>query len=145
MYYVSYGTPKNMSYELMDRIVSFACQFLEINESIEIDFEDEFEEGCCGYCEYEEEDKEVTVFVNPDQSVQNIITTIFHELVHAKQYIRGELVSGIGKQPSRWLGKECDANYFDTPWEQEAYELEAVMWDIFKAEKQKVKTCQTGV
>ena len=56
-------------------------------------------------------------------------------MVHVKQYIKGELQSGIGNQPSRWKGKEYDVSYFEAPWEQEAYELERVMSDIFNTMK----------
>jgi hypothetical protein len=55
-------------------------------------------------------------------------------MVHAKQYIRGELISGVGKAPSRWLGKEVTGNYMDLPWEREAYDTEAAMWAIFSTE-----------
>ena len=43
MYYVSYGKPRWISNELMDKAVLFASDFLEIDESIEIDFGGEFD------------------------------------------------------------------------------------------------------
>jgi hypothetical protein len=56
-------------------------------------------------------------------------------MVHAKQYIKGELVSGVGRKPSRWFGKPVKGdNYWDLPWEREAYETEAAMWSIFSTE-----------
>ena len=132
MYYVTYGKPSKISDVLMDKAISFASDFLDINEDLEVDFEDCFEEDKCGYCDYDEDG--VTIFINPDMKKSQIITTLFHEMVHAKQFVRCELISGEGKNPSRWMGKECDLPYFETPWEQEAYELESVMWDIFKKE-----------
>lgn len=132
MYYVSYGKPSKISNELMDKAVAFASEFLEIDENVEVDFEEKFEEDCCGWCDYDEDG--ITVFVNPKMKKSEIITTFFHEMVHAKQFVKGELISGEGKSPSRWFGKECDLPYVETPWEQEAYELEAVMWDIFRKE-----------
>jgi hypothetical protein len=132
MYYVSYGKPSKISNELMDKAVAFASEFLEIDENVEVDFEETFEENCCGWCDYDEDG--ITVFVNPKMKKSQIITTFFHEMVHAKQFVKGELISGEGRNPSRWMGKECDLPYYETPWEQEAYELEAVMWDIFRKE-----------
>lgn len=132
MYYVTYGKPKKISDKLMDRAILFASEFLELNETIEVDFEDVIEKGQCGYCDYDEDG--ITVFINSRMKISQIIITLFHEMVHAKQFIRGELITGEGKLPSRWLGDECNLPYLETPWEREAYELEAVMWDIFTKE-----------
>lgn len=129
MYYVTYGKPNKISDTLMDDAILFASEFLELNETIEVDFEDVIEEGQCGYCDYDENG--VTVFINPKMKKSQIIITLFHELVHAKQFVDGRLIAGEGKRPSRWMGEECNLPYIETPWEQEAYELEAVMWDIF--------------
>jgi len=49
------------------------------------------------------------------------ITTIAHEMVHIKQMIRGELVMKIDH--NKWNGVVFAANYdyYDRPWEIEAY------------------------
>lgn len=130
MYYVTYGKPKKISDALMDKAILFASDFLQIDEDIQVDFEDTFEEDRCGYCDYDEDG--VSIAINPKMKKSQIITTLFHEMVHSKQFVNKELVSGEGLAPSRWKGKECDVPYLESPWEQEAYELEAVMWDIFK-------------
>ena len=135
MFYVTYDKPKIISDNLMDKAVQFASEFLDIDTYLEIDFNGEFDEGCCGYCNYEKDDEELTVHISPNMTRKEIVATFFHEMVHAKQYLKGELTSGIGKNPSRWNGKECAVSYFESPWEQEAYELEAVMVDIFKEEQ----------
>jgi hypothetical protein len=132
MYYVTYGKPSKISDETMDKAILFASEFLEMDETIEVDFEDEFEDDRCGYCDYDEDG--VTVFINPKMKKSQIIVTLFHEMVHAKQFVRGELVPGEGKRHSRWMGEECNLPYLETPWEREAYELETVMWDIFRKE-----------
>ena len=131
MFYVTYGKPKSISNKLMDKMVLFAGEFLEINPTIEIDFEDgDFNDNVAGYADYE--DKQITVYINPELPKEDLITTFFHEMVHVKQYVKGELVSGEGWTPSRWKGAYIKANYFDSPWEQEAYEYEKVMMDVFK-------------
>ena len=132
MYYSTYGKPSKVSNPLMDKMVIFAADFLEIDETIEIDFEDH-EDGTCGFCDYDSEEG-ITIGINPKLSRTEICKTLFHEMVHAKQYIRGELISGVGKAPSRWLGKEVTGNYMDLPWEREAYDTEAAMWAIFSTE-----------
>lgn len=133
MYYVTYGKPNKISDTLMDKAIVFASDFLEMDDNIEVDFEDKFDGGHCGYCDYDEDG--VTVFINPKMKKSEILKTLFHEMVHAKQFLDGRLIPGEGKKHSRWMGEECDLPYFETPWEQEAYELESVMWDIFRKDE----------
>ena len=129
MYYSTYSKPRKISNALMDSMVIFATDFLEIEKEIEIDFDDDFE-GSCGWCTYD--DGEIIIGINPKLNKEQICRTLFHELVHAKQYIKGELISGIGLKPSRWFGVPYKGeNYWDLPWEKEAYETEDAMWDIF--------------
>ena len=55
-------------------------------------------------------------------TLEEMMQTLAHEMVHAKQYIKGELVSGVGRKPSRWFGKPVKGdNYWDLPWEIEAH------------------------
>jgi hypothetical protein len=130
MYYVTYDKPKSISDELIDAAVQFAAEFLNLDGSIEIDFGDKFEKDKCGYCDYDEEG--VTIFINPKMKPSKIIVTLFHEMVHARQFMRGWLeIPDKNSLPARWFGKEYDVPYFESPWEIEAYELELVMWDIF--------------
>lgn len=114
----------------MDNMVLFAGEFLEIDETIEVNFDGEFDNDGAGYAVYDED--EASVYINPSLSKDQIIKTFFHEMVHIKQYVKGELKSGVGKNPSRWMGEIYETSYMDSPWEQEAYELETVMYDIFK-------------
>jgi hypothetical protein len=138
MLYSTYSKPSKMSNPLMDKIVVFAADFLELDETFAIDFDDDFE-GIAGWCTHDYEDG-IVISVNPKLSRTEICKTIFHEMVHAKQYVRGELVSGIGLKPSRWFGKAYKSNnYWDLPWEKEAYETEEAMWDIFSTEVLKKK------
>ena len=56
-----------------------------------------------------------------------MIGTLFHELVHVRQYVRGQLISAEGDKPNIWMGKVCDAEYADQPWEKEAYDRDEKM------------------
>ena len=61
-------------------------------------------------------------------SVDQMMKTLAHEMVHAKQYIFGEL---DGYSDS-WKGS--DVNYYsyeDSPWEKEAYKLEEILYEKF--------------
>lgn len=68
-----------------------------------------------------------------------IFKTLAHEMVHVKQYAKGELgkdlvVSRGGLQiQSRWMGtpwkpKSKEDGYFDSPWEIEAYGREVGLY-----------------
>jgi|TARA_B110000503_G_scaffold75014_1_gene115793 hypothetical protein len=130
MYYVTYAKPKKISNKLMDNIVVFAYDFLNIEEIIEIDFDDDFEDRG-GYCDFTED--EIIIGINPKQTKAEIIRTLFHEMVHVKQYVRGQLLHN-DDDTSMWNGRECDLPYWERPWEKEAYEYEDAMWDIFSRE-----------
>lgn len=63
-------------------------------------------------------------------TVRDIASTLAHELVHAKQYIRRELtnkalVAGLAKV------SEGQCEYNDLPWEQEAYGLEEELLELY--------------
>lgn len=60
-----------------------------------------------------------------------MLITLAHELVHAKQFLRGELIS-YGK--IIWMKRDFSKiklDYFDLPWEVEAYELERDLFEKY--------------
>ncbi len=87
--------------------------------------------GAHGFCVYEGDHvrpREFTIEINKGQSDEDIIRTIAHELVHVKQYVKGEL-----KEKHRpdyhmcWLEERIDvglSDFYDVPWEVEARDLE---------------------
>lgn len=82
----------------------------------------------CGYCTLEGED-EILIQVNTENDEKTIAQTIAHELVHAKQYIRGELNSTM----TRWMRQEVakGLKYDDQPWEIEAFEKEVELTEMY--------------
>lgn len=56
-----------------------------------------------------------------------IILTLCHELVHAKQFISGELT-----EDSKWMGESLrHLDIKDHPWEHEAFKLEKILYDKY--------------
>jgi hypothetical protein len=53
--------------------------------------------------------------------INEMMLNLAHELIHAKQFLRGDLTSTL-----RWGDKHADiqAAYFSQPWEREAYSKE---------------------
>lgn len=76
--------------------------------------------------------------IHSKMSMRKLLTTVAHEMVHAKQYARGELYQGVRVNKYRWQGKWVgEMNYWDEPWEIEAHGRETglfVQW----AEKEKL-------
>ncbi len=128
MYYTAYAKPKILSSKLMDKVVVFACDFLNLDVDLEIEFKG-VESG--GYVDFEE-GEDIVVGINPKQSKHELIRTIFHEMVHVKQYVEGDL--SHEDSANLWKGEVVDVPYMDRPWEKEAYEQEEAMWHIFSKE-----------
>ena len=59
--------------------------------------------------------------------MRKLLETVAHEMVHVKQYARGELYQGSRIAKHRWQGKwvSNNVNYWDQPWEIEAHGREA--------------------
>ncbi len=59
-------------------------------------------------------------------SYEQIMQTLAHEMVHAKQYLRGELNGWTNS----WKGKKPrNYKYENAPWEREAYKLEKKLYE----------------
>jgi hypothetical protein len=85
-----------------------------------------------GYCLSNEEiwtDRPRTfeIEVHRKMRLRRILEVVAHEMVHAKQYARGELYVGARNAKHRWQGKWMseNVNYWDHPWEIEAHGREA--------------------
>ncbi len=117
--------PKRLPYPLLDRAVLFASEFLDLNVDLTIEFRI-LRKQHCGFCDYYEDD--AIIIIDRYLSVEDIIRTLFHEMVHVKQYDAGRLEHGSS---GIWLGVLCEGPYEDLPWELEAYQLEQKMMDAF--------------
>ena len=60
-----------------------------------------------------------------------ILTWLAHEMVHLKQFVRGELFdyeTGRVQWKTKSFGR---IHYDDSPWEKEAYRLESPLYEEF--------------
>ena len=126
MIYEIANKPKRIETVLLDSAVSFACSYLKLDTDVVIEFET-LQKHQCGFCDYDEEYAEAIVTVAKRLSQKEIIRTVFHELVHVKQYETGRL-----KHNKIWKGKLVESDdYENFPWEIEAFDLEEKMMKIF--------------
>jgi len=99
----------------------------------------------CGYCMAFDDDsrpdrpRSFEIEVNKTLRLRKLLTTIAHEMVHVKQYARGELYQSCRMRKYRWQGKwqNKNINYWDQPWEIEAHGREAGLF-IQWAEKEQI-------
>ena len=86
-------------------------------------------DGLSGDCIWEDNTctrpREFTIRINSSQSLQEMLSTIAHEMVHVKQYARGELKDfSRTTNVCKWKGTTMEwekIHYYDQPWEIEAH------------------------
>lgn len=125
MIYEIANKPKRIETVLLDTAVSFACSYLKLNSDFVLEFET-LPKHQCGFCDYDGEFDETIITIAKRLSQKDIIRTLFHELVHMKQYVDGRLDHGC-----KWFGVVYEGDYNKLPWEIEAYELEEKMMCAF--------------
>ena len=87
--------------------------------------------------------REFLIELHPYISGKEILKTLAHEFVHVKQYVYEEL----NEEETQWQGKPFDSDavdYFELPWEIEAYGREAGLWNNF-AKKESLWNVLEGV
>ena len=80
--------------------------------------------------------REFILDINRNQSEEEIIHTLAHEMVHVRQYAYGEL----NEEATQWCGQQCarDLEYHEQPWEIEAHDVGDIIFNDYM-EKQYVK------
>lgn len=88
--------------------------------------------GYAGVIDYNESNKprEFEIEINPLIGSHDILETLAHEMVHIKQYVYGE----TNEYGTRWRGQRINTenmDYYDEPWEIEAYGLSTGLFTKF--------------
>lgn len=91
-----------------------------------------------GFCQYEDSNIRPRSFIleiSDQLDGEELIKTIAHELVHVKQYVKGELKERYKPNYYHMWYKELiivnDDNFYDVPWEVEARDLENTLYKDF--------------
>lgn len=74
--------------------------------------------------------KNMCLLLDSRLSIEQMLITLAHEMVHVKQYAKGQLRQRVNKKGNAvytWLGREFKTSYFESPWELEAFKRERVM------------------
>ena len=78
-----------------------------------------------GFC-MEEDKNQFEIELDKKLSIKDMVTALCHEMVHVKQFAKKEMVDGIKTGVPIWKSKKIslNTNYWDLPWEKEAYRME---------------------
>lgn len=86
------------------------------------------ENDCYGYCLATDETslsrpREFDIDINSKLKLRTLLETVAHEIVHVKQFARGELYQSSVTAKHRWRGKWLarTPSYWNQPWEWEAH------------------------
>lgn len=107
-------------------------------------------EGMCnnlynGFCDWNDKKfrgRDFTITINSGISKRDTLTTIAHEMVHVKQYAKGEMRDSYFIGGVSWQGKSVNTDkleYWDTPWEIEAFGREKGLYLRFISEQKEAK------
>ena len=82
--------------------------------------------GFCNSADYYSKNREFILEIDKDIRLYDLVSTICHEMVHVKQYVKGELSDLFSESGTKWKKKKfaLDYDYDDSPWEKEAFRLE---------------------
>lgn len=107
-------TQLHHSYDrLVNSFVKFLCEELKVLPREIIIVSEDIEDGF-GLCLDIESDKFLILVKESGRRVDQVLTTIAHEMIHVKQYMTQEL--------GRLLDEQQDVPYEQRWWEREAYE-----------------------
>ena len=122
---------------LVDDLIIFALNELKLTRmNLEIKVKLCNPSNVDGFCMWEDDNvkpRQFTIEARKDQNYEDFCTTILHEMVHVKQYARGELKERY-KAGHKQLWKNRDyteADYLDQPWEKEAYKMQEILFKKF--------------
>jgi hypothetical protein len=100
---------------------------------------DEYGYASVKECNLSNKPREFLIEINPVIGAKDILDTLAHEMVHIKQYVYGETNENL----TRWKGEViADVDYFNHPWEIEAYGMsrglltkfviKEQLWEVFE-------------
>lgn len=93
-------------------------------------------EGFCTWIDSNYRPREFEIYLNANLTYNQFLTCLAHELVHVKQFAKGELMDYVSGDV-KWHGKRMEEHsdqYHDFPWEIEARAFERVMFQLYKKE-----------
>ena len=136
MYLITSGRPSRIPMKLCKQAVRFyGRQLLSENLYHKLNVTIAFEKfnpkiNEYAYCEWEFDNhrsKDYVITIDKNLSKRSMLIALAHEMIHVKQYAKGELKDFIRVNKSKWKNEIHDLNesdYWFQPWEIEAHGME---------------------
>lgn len=143
MYLKTIGKPAKVPIKLCKQAVRWYAKHLlgerlYHNVEVIIDFtEKDMATTLFGYCDWNDTNdraRDFTITINPKLGKRNMLLVLAHEMVHVKQYAKGEMKDYIRMNKVKWKGKvynEDEIDYWEHPWEIDAHGREKGLYYKF--------------
>lgn len=142
MFLLTKGKPTKAPIKLCKKAIKwYALKLLGTrlykNVTVELIFsKDDMSPDIYAYCDWNDcnhRARNFTITVRPDLNKKQTLLAIAHEMVHVKQYARGELKDYLRTNRCKWKGEFFDEGlwYWDLPWEIEAHGREKGLYISF--------------
>ena len=137
------GKPKKVPMKLCRQAIRWYGKYLlghRLYPNIELTLEFDKQElglyvyGCCDWNDDNHKARDFTITVDPNLGKRNMLLVLAHEMVHVKQYAKGEMKDYIKMDRVKWKGKvynEQTIDYWEHPWEIEAHGREKGLYYKF--------------
>ena len=132
------GKPKYIDNDVVEKAIDFYGEYLmgkRLSNCVDVivkftTFKDRSDYAYCDWLDDNHQAREFLITVDRTLNRKETLLALAHEMVHVKQYARGEL-KDYCRPPRmiRWKGEKYmveDSDYWSLPWEREArgYEME---------------------
>lgn len=107
-------------------VIHYFMPRLRRNIIVDLTFKKDLD-GDYGYCMGSKDHIEIEIG-KYNLSLDKMMLTLAHELIHAKQFLKGELSPTLRNWKSHPMPH---VPYSRSPWEREAYKKEEFIWDMF--------------
>jgi hypothetical protein len=137
------GKPKKVPIKLCKDAIKWYGRYLlgdRLYHKVEILIEfdaSELDKNVYGFCDWNDNNdraRDFTITVDPNLGKRNMLLVIAHEMVHIKQYAKGELKDYVRVNKVKWKGKvynDAKIDYWEQPWEIEAHGREKGLYYKF--------------
>ena len=143
------GKPSKIPLPLCKKAVKFFCNRLLGNPlydkiSVHLVFDKTLSKSNeYAYCDWEDKgfkSKSFTITIDPSLHKKNMLLTLAHEMVHVKQYAKGELKDYVKMNKVKFKNEFIESSkvdYWELPWEIEALGREIGLYYKFLENERK--------
>ena len=139
------GKPSKVSTKTVRAAIAFYADYLMFDHD-EVDVYLDFERGFAKNQKVEadcvnDDGNDFTVTVDADMGERKTLIALAHEMVHVKQFAQDDFAFNERRRTFRFGGKSYpeDMNYWEKPWEIEAFGRETGLYIMFKQSQKKAK------